>query len=70
MMTANTLSSKQVKNKQRATITPIEDHNKSFEIKIADYPIALEANGNVLLPLSKGTFGAEVEFKNHGKHDF
>jgi hypothetical protein len=42
-----------MKIKQRATIVLINDINKVFEVKISDYPKALEVgeNGNVL-PLS------------------
>ncbi len=67
-----------MKIKQRAVINSISDLNKCFEVKITNYPTALEAgdNGNVLLPLLKGKIGEYfevgdvIEFINHGNHDF
>lgn len=60
-----------MKIKQRAIIVSINDLNKSFEVKVANCPTALEAdeNGNVLLPLPKDGLGKhfeigdEIEFK-------
>ena len=57
-----------MKKKQRATIVSINDLNKYFEVKVADYPtqectLTLESDedGNVLLPLSKEKFGDYFE---------
>jgi len=52
------LSDNQIKNKQTATITSIDDHNKSFEVKITNCPKAPDADayGNVLLQLPKEQF--------------
>ncbi|MBL4941605.1 MAG: hypothetical protein JKY81_08070 [Colwellia sp.] len=69
--------------KQRATIVSIDDLNKYFEVKIADYPkdsftLTLEGDegDNVLLPLAKGKLsnyfeiGDEVEIRKIDESDF
>lgn len=67
-----------MKIKQRATIVSINDINKVFEVKISDYPKALEVgeNGNVLLPMPSAKLGDYfevgdlIEFKKVGEYAF
>ncbi|NQY87443.1 MAG: hypothetical protein HRT51_06745 [Colwellia sp.] len=54
-------------NNQRATITSIDDLNKSFEVKMIefqlDFTLTLESEGdaNVLLPMPRGKLGDYLE---------
>ena len=72
-----------MKNKQTATITSIDNPNKVFEVKVAEYPtdnftLTLESDedGNVLLPKLSAKLGDnfevgdEIEFKKVGGYDF
>lgn len=66
-----------MKIKQRALITSIDDHNKSFEVKITNCQAGLEAgsDGNVLLPMLSAKLGDyfevgdEIEFKKLSESD-
>ena len=67
-----------MKHNQRATIVSINNLNKNFEVKITNYPAALEAgdNGYVLLPLPEDNLGDyfevgdDIEFKKQSKPGF
>lgn len=61
-----------MKNKQRATITSINDFNKSFEVKITNCQAALEADEsvNVLIPMLSAKLGDGIEFNEQESSDF
>ena len=51
--------------KQRATIVSIDELNKSFEVKMIEFPfsftLTLENKDDVLLPMPKGKLGDYIE---------
>ena len=52
--------------KLRATITSIEDNNKSFEVKMTEFynfsfTLTLESENDILLPMPKGKLGHYLE---------